>query len=266
VRWQIYGGPAGEPALGPAGFPHRLSAFPNPIAPITHHWLDSTHITFGVVTAGIYGPRWKLESSVFNGREPDSVRTDFDLGRLDSFSGRLSLAPTARFTFQISAGHLPQTEAGVGRLPRTDVDRATASASYHRRIGADGYWASTLGYGVKSQLSSIPGALVRHTSNGVLIETNLISHQRNSWFGRIEVVGKPAHDFHADEYATRVFTVEKVELGYTRYFRPSRGLVPGIGALVMSSVVPPLLAPRYGGRITPGLGVFFTVRPAEHPM
>jgi hypothetical protein len=265
VRWQIYGGPAGEPALGPAGFPHRLSALPNPIAPITHHWLDSTHITFGVVTAGIYGPRWKLESSVFNGREPDSVRSDFDLDRLDSFSGRVSFAPTARFTFQVSAGHLPQAEEGVGRLPRTDVNRGTASASYHRRIGADEYWATTLAYGINSQLSIIPGALVRQASHGVLLETSLI-HQRNAWFGRIELVGKPAHDFHADEYATRVFTVEKVDVGYTHYLRPRRGLMPGIGAMVMSSVVPPLLAPRYGGRITPGFGVFFTVRLSEHQM
>ena len=46
LRWQLYAGPAGEPALGPPGFPHRLSAFPNPIAPISHHWLDATHINF----------------------------------------------------------------------------------------------------------------------------------------------------------------------------------------------------------------------------
>jgi hypothetical protein len=45
VRLQTYAGLAGEPALGPAGFPHRPSAIPNPIAPITHHWLDSSHIT-----------------------------------------------------------------------------------------------------------------------------------------------------------------------------------------------------------------------------
>src|SRR5437773_6012352 len=78
VHWQIYGGPVGEPALGPAAYPHRVSAMPNPLAPISHHWLDSTHITFGVITGGVYGQRWKAEASVFNGREPDEKRTNFD--------------------------------------------------------------------------------------------------------------------------------------------------------------------------------------------
>src|SRR5262245_47575931 len=34
VRWLVYGGPVGEPALGPVAYPHRVSAFPNPVAPI----------------------------------------------------------------------------------------------------------------------------------------------------------------------------------------------------------------------------------------
>ena len=81
MRWQVYGGPAGEPALGPVAYPHRLSAMPNPLAPISHHWLDATHITFGVVTAGVYANRWKAEASVFNGREPDENRPMSNSGR-----------------------------------------------------------------------------------------------------------------------------------------------------------------------------------------
>ena len=60
----------------------------NPIAPISHHWLDSSHITFGVVTGAIYGRAWKIEGSSFNGREPDDERYDFDLAAMDSYSGR----------------------------------------------------------------------------------------------------------------------------------------------------------------------------------
>jgi hypothetical protein len=78
LKGQLYGGLAGEPALGPVAFPHRLSAMPNPLAPTGHHWLDATHITFGVVTGAVFTPRWKAELSVFNGREPDENRWDFD--------------------------------------------------------------------------------------------------------------------------------------------------------------------------------------------
>src|SRR5258705_4248701 len=87
TRWQLFGGPAAEPALGPVAYPHRISAMPNPIAPIAHHWFDSTHVSFGVITAGVYGGRWKIESSAFNGREPDERRKNLDLGPLDSVAG-----------------------------------------------------------------------------------------------------------------------------------------------------------------------------------
>ena len=85
----IAGGPAGEPALGPVAFMHRPSAAEIPFAPLSHHVFDSTHISFGVVTAAVdHGP-WIVEGSVFNGREPDDNRWDFDFGALDSVSGRV---------------------------------------------------------------------------------------------------------------------------------------------------------------------------------
>lgn len=48
----FYAGLPGQPALGPPTFMHRASAMNNPDAPLGHHWQDSWHITFGVVTAG----------------------------------------------------------------------------------------------------------------------------------------------------------------------------------------------------------------------
>ena len=68
----------GEPALGPPTFMHRLSAMDNPDAPLSHHWQDSTHVTFGVVTLGAVWRDLKIEGSTFKGREPDEVRYDFD--------------------------------------------------------------------------------------------------------------------------------------------------------------------------------------------
>jgi hypothetical protein len=182
LRWQVYGGPVGEPALGPVAYPHRLSAMPNPMAPIAHHWLDSTHVAFGVITGGLYGGRWKAESSVFNGREPDEERADFDFGALDSVSGRLWFLPNSSLALQLSAGRLREAEEGEVGLPRNDVTKITASAMYHRPKGDDSIWATTIVWGRNEESG--------HGSNALLIETNLMIHERDAWFGRFEAVGK----------------------------------------------------------------------------
>jgi hypothetical protein len=265
LRWQVYGGLSGEPALGPAAFPHRASAMPNPIAPITHHWLDSSHITFGVVTTALYDQHWKAEVSLFNGREPDEQRADFDLGPLDSFSGRLTFLPTRRWALQLSAGHLEAAEAEFPPEPRSDKDRVTASATYHRASDT-GLWATTIAYGVNAGPEVIPGDAVDLVTHAVLAESSFSRHERHMWFGRIEIVGKPGHDLHVHDTPAEVFTVGKLQAGYTRYLRPWKGAVAGIGGTAALSIVPPEIAPLYSGRVAPGLGVFLTVRASRHVM
>jgi hypothetical protein len=258
IRWQLYGGLAGEPALGPVSFPHRPSAMPNPVAPIGHHWLDATHITFGVVTTGVHTSRWKAEGSLFNGREPDENRWDIDLDALDSFSGRLSFAPSPSLVLQVSAGHLNDAEAGEGSLPRADVDRVTASLTYHRRVGAgSSLWASTLAWGRNDERNLV--------SYAVMAESSVTRAERDVWFGRIEVGTKPAHDLHADEFSG-VMTVGKLQGGYTRYLASASGLRFGVGGLGSLAFVPETLKPHYGRRANPGGGLFVTVRPAAHRM
>src|SRR3954451_3148793 len=107
----VYLGMPGEPALGPATFMHRFSGIDNPEAPITHHWLDSTHITFGVATIGYtWRDMVKLEGSIFTGREPDQSRWDIETPKMDSQSIRLSVNPTRDWSLQISYGHLNSPE------------------------------------------------------------------------------------------------------------------------------------------------------------
>jgi hypothetical protein len=264
LRWQVYAGPAGEPALGPPAFPHRQSASGNPIAPISHHWLDASHITFGLVTAGVYGRRWKAEGSAFNGREPDESRAGFDLAALDSLAGRFSWLATDGLALQVSAGHLREAEAGLGGQPRMDVKRTTASATYHRLFGDDGVWATTVAYGVNSMATIVPQGRLHQTTHALLAETSATAAERHTWFGRLEVVGKPAHDLHAHEFIPSVFTVGKLQVGFVRHLKPWNGLLPGLGASVDVSMLPPELAPRYGGRLAPGFGLFLAIRPSRH--
>src|SRR5439155_7820416 len=100
----------GEPALGPPAFMHRFSGEDNPEAPISHHWLDSTHITYGVVTLGYVYASIKVEGSLFRGREPDENRYNIETGKLDSASVRLSLNPTKDWALQVSHGHIKSPE------------------------------------------------------------------------------------------------------------------------------------------------------------
>jgi hypothetical protein len=257
LRWQAYAGLAGEPALGPVAYPHRLSAMPNPIAPIGHHWLDASHLTFGVVTGALFTGRWKVDASLFNGREPDEDRWDLDLGALDSFSARASFAPAPAVVLQISAGHLNEAEAAEGGGPRVDVDRMTASATFHRAWGGNSIWASTVAWGRNEELGE--------ATHAFLAETNVTVAERDVWFGRFEIAGKPAHDLDVLEF-DQVFTVGKLQGGYTRYLASTAGLRLGVGGSLSAAFVPELLEPRYGSRANLGVGLFLTVRPAAHQM
>lgn len=123
----VYVGYPGEPALGPVAFMHRPSAMDNPDAPLSHHWADATHITFGVATLGIRYDKFKLEGSSFTGREPDENRYNFDKPLFNSWSGRLSYNPSSNWAFQVSHGFIKSPEL---LHPDEDIHRTTASAIY----------------------------------------------------------------------------------------------------------------------------------------
>lgn len=262
ARVQVYGGPVGEPALGPPAFLHRASSAGNPIAPIAHHWLDSSHVSFGVATAAVFGPGWKVDASLFNGREPDDRRRNIETGRWDAWSVRTTVAPHPDVVLQVSGGHLPEAEAGLGTLPRQDVSRLTASASHVHRLPDGGTWATTLAWGVRWGRVNTGYSTADQVSHAVLAESALDRPGPTSWFARAEVVGKPAHDLHAEEFVPSVFTVGKVQVGYVRDLAARVGVQLSLGATVSAGLLPALLAPRYDGRVAPGAGIFLRLSPA----
>ena len=265
-RWQLYAGLAGEPALGPPGYLHRASAMGNPSGPLTHHWLDGTHVTFGLVTAGVHNQRWKVEASLFNGREPDEARIDLDLGRFDSVAARISFLPTERLAVQVSAADMRDARTDfIGQLQRP-FKRVTASATYHRPIGTSGIWATTVAYGQNHAREIVPGGVLDATTAAMLLESSLTVSDRHTVFARGEFLDMPAHHLHAHEYATSVFAVGKLQVGYVHHLPVRKGVRPGIGGSMSISLVSPALAPRYSGIIAPGFGVFFNVQPARHRM
>jgi hypothetical protein len=230
---------------------------PNPLAPIAHHWLDATHVAFGVVTGGVYGKQWKAEGSVFNGREPDEQRTGFDFGALDSVSARVSYLPIPNLALQVSMGRLSEAEAGEAGAPRADVTRTTASATVHTGVRDGSVWASTIAWG-----RNVEGD---HAANALLVETNVTRHDRHAWFGRFETAAKSAHDLVIDDAldgTEEAFTLAKLQGGYTRYWPARRGFLPGLGAAASAGVVPGALRSAYGSRVNLGVALFMTLRPA----
>ena len=224
----------GEPALGPVTFMHRLSGMDDPAAPITHHWLDSTHITYGVVTGGLVHGAWKIEGSAFNGREPDQHRWNFDAFRLDSWSGRLSWNPTANLALQASYGFIKSPEQ---LEPGVDQHRITASATYNRPL-AGGNWQTTLAWG--RNLNS-PG----HILDAVLLESAL-NRGRSTLFARVEDVQKDELFAPPSSLAGQVFQVAEASLGYVYDLPLSRRVALGIGAMGTLNILPDVLKPAYG--------------------
>jgi hypothetical protein len=179
--WFAYLGFPGEPALGPIAFMHRMSASENPAAPLAHHLEDSTHISYGVFTTGFTYRKFKVEGSVFNGREPDENRYNFEFNPWNSRSARVSFAPNKNWAMQVSYGFLKHPEA----LEPGDVRRATASISYNKPL-KDGNWATTLIWG-RNHISS-PGHVAN--LNGYTAESTLNFQRKNYLYTRLELVDK----------------------------------------------------------------------------
>lgn len=241
----FYGGLPGEPAFGPPAFMHREAILDSPEAPITHHWLDSTHIAFGVVTAGLVIDRFKIEASRFNGREPDQHRWDIETGPLDSTSVRLSWNPARTLALQGSWGHFKdpeQLEPGINQT------RWSASALWADDVSPGWHAATTLAWGRKSSQG--------HNDDGIAAEAS-IKHAGWTIFGRGEWIENRELLGLVDSPA---YKVGKVSLGAVRDFRLAEHISVGAGGLFSVNFVPDAIAPLYGGHNPIGAMGFLRLR------
>jgi len=232
-RLFAYGGPVGEPALGPSAFMHRSSATYNPEAPITHHWFDSTHITYGVATLGYATPRIQLEGSVFTGREPDEDRWDIESPTFDSWSLRATWTPTPRWAVQASHGRLKEPEA---LHSGENEHRTTASVQY-----SDGKGLSAMA--AFSAKNRDPGP----TLTAWLAEANWELGAHHTLFGRIENVRNdelfPDHD---DSRHDTPFRVTKFQAGYAWRQTMTGPLNLALGGSIAAFDKPRALDAAYG--------------------
>ncbi len=257
VGVMVYVAPIGEPGIGPVAYMHRPSALNDPFAPLAHHWTDATHITYGVLTAGVFTKHVKLEGTLFNGREPDEDRYDFDFDALDSYGVRLSVNPTPHWAISASYGYLEQPEA---LHPDENQHRLGASILHTVRLGRQGEWASALVYGANKHVE--PSGVDGPWEHSVMAESNLQLDRMNSVFGRVEYVRKSGQELVLpDPLDSEEFDIGTLSLGYIREFAGYRGATFGVGARGAINLIPEALERVYGSRTPVGVAVFLRVRP-----
>jgi len=229
----LYVAAVGEPAVGPPAFQHRPSAQSDPFAPLGHHWQDATHTTYGALTAGIFSRVLKVEASAFNGREPDATRTDFDFRRIDSYSGRVTVAPGPHWTLSTWYAYLDTPEE---LHPGESIHRYGAAV-----LTAQGSLNAALVWGANGN---------RHS---VLVEGDIEVLRGHHMFTRVEYVRKSAEDLGV---APGDYDLGSLVLGYLKDWGTfSLGTRGAIG------FVPASLGASYGSRTPVGVAVYGTWRP-----
>lgn len=288
----FYGGPRGDPAMGPPAFPHRASASENPLAVISHHFQDSTHISGSVVTAGItHGPvTWEL--SGFHGQEPDEKRWGMEIGGIDSVSTRITVNPTTRWSGQFSIGRINNREV---THPLRDTLRTTASLMYARPLPR-GHWVSSLMWGRNNDLAftqqpglpvitrslllakprpqplhvvSVPTRIPNQIYNSFLAESTL-RWGRNWIWGRAESTDKDTTLLFEEQPFVllvdeqRYARVQLYTAGYSRELpSPAGWLSASLGGQITIFHAPPQLAPVYGANPA-GAQLILRLRAGRH--
>jgi hypothetical protein len=280
----FYGGPRGEPALGPPAYLHRASASEDPVGVISHHLQDATHIATNVATIGItHGPvTWEV--SGFHGREPDEKRWGIEGGAPDSLATRLTFSPTARWSGQFSIGRLNRVEA---THPLRPILRSTASLTYIRPLPR-GSWATTAIWGRNNDLSytqlpnvpvapsgqlqprhivSVPTRIPNQIYNSYLLESTL--HTGPNWYWiRAENTDKDSTLLYDESPFVllideqRLARVQAYTAGYERDLPLNKFFHTGVGGQFTLFHAPPLLAPIYNANPI-GVQLFFRIRLAS---
>jgi hypothetical protein len=215
----------GSPTLGPTPFMHRESARDNPQVPLTHHDMDSTHISEGVVRAGVETGPMTFEASVFRGEEPDQDDNRYNIEKpaLDSWAARVGWH-RGPWQAQLSGGRLRKPEW----FEPYETTRITASVAFDGDV-ASRPLSATLGWGHHHEDNGFDDH-----ADGYLLEWDFRVTERTAFYGRTEVSAKqifglglhPAGFNHPHFYSH----IDPLTLGVVRDIAPARWGRLGIGA------------------------------------
>jgi hypothetical protein len=248
----VYGGPVGDPALGPPAFAHRASASENPMAVLGHHEQDSTHTSISVATVGmVHGPL-QIEASTFHGREPNENRWTIARGAPDSFSTRITASPFRSVTGQFSVGRINNREA---LEPGLDTVRMTASV-HHDLEFSSGHLSSSLIWGRNKDLAGSESRIF----NAYTFESTANFAKRNWAWTRIENVDKDRTLFDVRAEEEPAARIQAYTFGYERDVYANTKVNVGVGAQFTAYGTPAALKAIYGDHPS-SVVMFLRIRP-----
>lgn len=189
---QLYVAPVGDPALGALPFAQRMSSRDFAEAPFGYDIEESFLNATRVVTAGWTSNPFGVEASVFHHAISTGRHSSIDDGNIDSRSARLTFAPGARLTGQISYGEL-----GDDRSTKIE----SASISYGGPV------ASTTALWTRRKSPELFSTNGEESFDAAGIETAL-HLGRNTLLGRLESVDRPRGFLgRPDKHRTAHFTI-----------------------------------------------------------
>jgi len=265
---EVYVAAVGEPALGPVAYMHRPSADADPFAPLGHHWQDASHESFGVITAGVNTRAVKIEGSAFNAREGDEYyyNLDYHGARLDSYSGRVSVAPNGNVAVSAWAGFLmahDRLETPIG-MQRYGASVSTAHTIAGHPLSTTVIWGVDIHHHGSREHVHDPNATnvkFYHEMTSALAEATLGLTKKIEVTARLEQVQKSGDDlgFLADDL-TEIFTIRGASLALTRDMLSAGGFTFALGARGAVDRVPATLRLTYQTATPAGYSIFLKVR------
>jgi hypothetical protein len=261
----LYLAPVGAPALGPAAYLHRQSSMADPVAPISHHWQDATHVSYGVATAGAHLGFATLEVSAFNARESDFDKPwpDFSHARLDSYSGRVTVSSSgfsAASWWGYMKGHDPLT-------PAMQMHRYGGSLSFDKsRSSTLAVWGMNVHHHDGAShlfLHGDPNASPHARSSSLLLESTLGVGDKLAIFGRAERAVKSGEELgFQGGNLLELYPIRMLALGARRDVMATRYARFGVGARGSMTFLPAALELAYGTSRPTGVDLFAQVRRA----
>jgi hypothetical protein len=264
----LYVAAVGEPALGPVAYMHRPSGEADPFAPVGHHWQDATHESFGVVTVGLNTRAVKLEGSIFNAREGDEsyYNLDYTGARLDSYSARLTVAPSGNVAVSAWTGYLmahDRLETPIG-MQRYGASMLTSNTVGGHPLSTAVIWGLDVhNHGAREHVHDPNATNVKHyhEMTSALVEATLGITKRTDVTARLEQVQKSGDDlgFLADDLA-QLFTIQGVSLAVTQSVVSAGGFTFSLGARGAVNRLPETLRLTYRTLTPTGYAIFLKVR------